>query len=270
MDYSDNMNEQHTDITVSVRQLPALISSLPDKQSELSVDQSRAIDFLIHALSNGIPESVLEQLRNSGAAPPEILHLVRDGLLETFVKVRRILLTASENPQLSVSLESAARDALLAYFLTIRNLIREAMSLSGDVIKKLEMLSVIVTSKDLSPLSTDDLSLGIQALEDLHSSRHRIVRELTLRWADELRAQGIGGLNVNKMRSSVSGDTIVFTIPYGIKEKDSRDAVESHAKKFFQDHWPGTCKTDFQGTCNPHGGEIHANWDSGDFVIRFS
>ncbi|MEK7137282.1 MAG: hypothetical protein AAB853_03280, partial [Patescibacteria group bacterium] len=252
----------------TIPSLPAVISSLSEESAVLNEQQQSAVNYLLQELSERVPEAVANDLLNR-AIPPELFAILREGLLETFVKIRRVLVSASTVPELAEQMENAARKILLDYFRSIRQLVQDVMSLSTDVMRNLEVLAIITSAKDLSVLKLEQLTQGLHAIEELESSTPRILLELTVRWVDELQCQGITSLNISKVDIS-AGETITIQMPYFEPKENVRKAIERSAKKFFESRCAWEMQSQFLGTCNPHGGEIHANWDGGTFRLEFS
>lgn len=176
--------------------IPKVIAALPVNRDEweMAEHQRSVAVALCEQLSDpqaGMPETVAQKLLKSGAMSPEVFALIEEGLVRTFIEVRRMMVTASDVPDMREQLRDAAVRRIFEYFESVRDTVQAVLTLSDDVAHSLHLLAVIMSSRGLSDISAEKLREALSSIDVLLSAERRVFSELVARWADEVRTEGM-------------------------------------------------------------------------------
>ena len=139
------------------------------------------------------------------------------------------------------------------------------MSLSSEAMESLDLLRVILASKDLSAISTDQLFKGIDAIDGLQNGTLAILAAVTSRFADQLRTEGIDVAPSIRSSASEKGRFDVH-ISYSGGSTHLMSAV-TRLQELFQKYFRGKCTVTPLPYSKPSGGEAHFQ-DHGEISIE--
>jgi hypothetical protein len=211
--------------------LPAVILD-SEKLEKLSPAHNAVLQTLLSDLSIKTPEQVIAGLIETRTIPPEVATLISEGLLETFIQVRRLMLVANTTPKLAKTMSTTATQILVEYFRSVSQLVERAVSLSGDAMRNVEILSIVLSAKDLSAIPQDQLYQGLRGVDAFRISVERIVTELISRIADGLRTEGI---QISPKQIECSSDQSTFKIALPFQGTfDEAQSVVARFKKAIQ------------------------------------
>lgn len=252
--------------------LPTVIATLPvDAQQWQMADSHRAVaEMICEELSHKTPETVLRELADQRSIPPEVLALVRDGLTKVFQRMRTVLKSAREAPALAQPLRAEATRLLFEYFSEIRGTVQKLLSINADVMQHLSLLGTIMSTRQLSDFTDEELRDGLSSIEKIHRTEERICLELASRWIMDLcdeRDEFEQSLMTHDMHSETAKEGTMVTIPYGYLVPDQmRVLIRIAETKCTLAGFTITFHD--ERDCEPHGGEANFK-NSGRLVILF-